>query len=173
MTHGHLETERLCLRRVTLDDADLMLAIWTDPSFVRNVGDRGIHTLGQAREAVRSGPLQLFASYGYGPFVMVQKSDGTRAGICGLFKREMLEYPDIGFALLPEYRGAGLASEASLAVVAHARDDLRLEGITAIVSPENAPSVALLEKLGLSFSRMITMPGDDKEICLYGMVLRP
>ena len=56
---------------------------------------------------------------------------------------------------------------------AHARDDLGLEEIAAIVSPENGPSIALIEKLGLSFAGMITMPGDDKEICLYGMVLRP
>ena len=51
MTDGNLETERLYLRRITLDDADLMLAIWNDPSFVRNVGDRGIHTIEQARDA--------------------------------------------------------------------------------------------------------------------------
>jgi RimJ/RimL family protein N-acetyltransferase len=173
MTDGNLETERLYLRRITLDDADLMLAIWNDPSFVRNVGDRGIHTIEQARDAVRSGPLQLFASFGYGPFAVVRKSDGERAGVCGLFKREILEYPDIGFALLPGYRGMGLAREASSAVVTHARDDLGLEEIAAIVSPENGPSIALIEKLGLSFAGMITMPGDDKEICLYGMVLRP
>mgnify|MGYP000511854259 CR=1 FL=1 len=52
MTDGNLETERLYLRRITLDDADLMLAIWNDPSFVRNVGDRGIHTIEAARDAV-------------------------------------------------------------------------------------------------------------------------
>ena len=57
MTDGNLETERLYLRRITLDDVDLMLAIWNDPSFVRNVGDGGIHTIDQAREAIRSGPL--------------------------------------------------------------------------------------------------------------------
>ena len=127
----------------------------------------------QARDAVRSGPLQLFASFGYGPFAVVRKSDGERAGVCGLFKREILEYPDIGFALLPGYRGMGLAREASSAVVTHARDDLGLEEIAAIVSPENGPSIALIEKLGLSFAGMITMPGEDKEFCLYGMVLRP
>ena len=52
MTDGNLETELLYLRSITLDDADLMLAIWNDPSFVRNVGDRGIHTIEAARDAV-------------------------------------------------------------------------------------------------------------------------
>ncbi|MCH8059080.1 MAG: hypothetical protein IIA11_01340 [Proteobacteria bacterium] len=43
-----LETERLLLRRLTLADADLMLAVWNDPGFMHYVGDRG-HSLGLSR----------------------------------------------------------------------------------------------------------------------------
>jgi RimJ/RimL family protein N-acetyltransferase len=162
-----LETERLVLRRLTLDDADLMLAVWTDPGFMRNVGDRGVRTLEQAREAMRAGALELYADHGYGPYAMTAKQDGERIGICGLFRRENLEHPDIGFAVLPDYRGRGLAAEAAFAVRDHALDDLALEDLTAIVSPDNAPSIALIEKLGLTFDRMITMPGDEHAIRLY------
>jgi len=35
-----IETERLRLRPVTVDDTELMLAIWNDPAFIRNVSDR-------------------------------------------------------------------------------------------------------------------------------------
>ena len=93
---------------------------------------------------------------------------------CGrvrISKRENLEHPDIGFAVLPDYCGKGLAGEAAFAVVDHARDDLALPHLTAIVSPGNAASIGLIEKLGLSFSGMIRMPGDDEEICLYQMSL--
>lgn len=166
-----LETPRLVLRRLTLDDADLLLAIWNDPAFVHNVGDRGVRTLEQARVAVRAGPLQLYADYGFGPYALVLKADASRIGICGLFKRDNLDHPDIGFALLPDYCGKGLAGEAAFAVLEHARDDLCLETLTGIVSPGNEPSIGLLEKLGLSFSRMITMPGDEHEVCLYSMSL--
>ena len=166
-----LETERLRLRRVTLEDADLMLAIWNDPDFVRFVGDRGIRTVAEARVAMTEGALRLFERFGYGPYCLVQKNDNRRIGICGLFRRDNLEDPDIGFALLPPYCGAGLASEAALAVVEHARKDLGIETLTAIVSPDNAASIALIEKLGLSFERGITMPDEDHEICLYSMRL--
>jgi RimJ/RimL family protein N-acetyltransferase len=88
-------------------------------------------------------------------------------GICGLFKRDNLDYPDIGFSVLPEFCGKGYAGEAAFAVLAHARDDLRIEKLTAIVSPGNAPSIGLIEKLGLVFVDMLTMPGDDEAICLY------
>ncbi len=166
-----LETQRLLLRRVTLDDADLMLSIWNDPAFVRYVGDRGVRTIEQAKTALTEGVLRLFERYGYGPFCVVRKTDGMRIGICGLFRREVLDDPDIGFALLPQYCGSGFAGEAARAVVAHARDDLGIDMLTAIVSPDNAPSVGLIGKLGFSFDRGITMPGEEQEISLYSMRL--
>lgn len=166
-----IETDRLLLRRITLDDADLMLAVWNDPAFVANVGDRGVRTIEEAEAEVKAGALRSYAEFGYGPYAMVLKADGTRIGICGLFKRPGLDDPDIGFAALPDYCGRGYAGEAAQAVVAHARDDLGLGVLTAIVSPGNVPSIGLIEKLGLSFDRMIRMPGDDEDICLYSMTL--
>lgn len=166
-----LETERLVLRRVTLDDAGLMLAVWNDPEFIRHVGDRGIRTTVQAEEALRDGAFKLYEEYGYGPYCMVLKEGGALVGICGLFRREILDDPDIGFAVLPDFCGMGLASEAATAVVAHARDELGIQRLTAIVSPGNTASIGLIEKLGLKFERGITMPGEETEISLYSMRL--
>ncbi|MCG8370403.1 MAG: GNAT family N-acetyltransferase [Proteobacteria bacterium] len=67
MGDRRLETERLWLRRIALDDADPMLAVCNDPAFVRNVGDRGVRTLDEARTELQNGALKLFADYGYGP----------------------------------------------------------------------------------------------------------
>ena len=167
MPAWQLETERLVLRRVTRDDADLMLAVWNDPAFVRNVGDRGVRTIEQAREAMETGALKLYREFGYGPYAVVLKDDGSRAGICGLFRRDNLDHPDIGFALLPDFCGKGLAGEAAFAVLVHAREELCLPALTAIVSPGNSPSIGLIEKLGLSFGGMIRMPGDEDDVCLY------
>ena len=173
MKEWQLETERLYLRRVTLDDADLLLAVWNDPAFIENVGDRGVRTTAEAVEAMKAGALKLYQDHGYGPYAMVRKDDGMRMGICGLFKRDNLDYPDIGFGVLPEFCGKGYAGEAAFAVLGHARDDLQIEKLTAIVSPGNAPSIGLIEKLGLVFVGMITMPEDDEEICLYSRRLGP
>ncbi|MGB5511591.1 MAG: GNAT family N-acetyltransferase [Woeseiaceae bacterium] len=170
-TCGIAETQRLLLRRLTPDDADLMLAIWTDPAFVRHVGDRGIRTIAQARRALGDSVLTLYETYGYGPYCMVRKDDAQRIGICGLFRRETLLHPDIGFALLPTFCGVGFALEAARAVVRHAREDLGIKTLDAIVSPLNKASVSLLEKLGLKFQRSITMPGETEEIGLYSINL--
>jgi len=166
-----LETERLVLRRLTLDDAAFMLSIWNDPAFVEHVGDRGIRTVSEAETALLDGAFKLYEEYGYGPFCMSLKPDGILVGICGLFRREHLEHPDIGFAVLPEFCGQGLAAEAADAVVEHARSDLEIRILTAIVSPKNPASIGLIEKLGLRFDRGITMPSEEKEISLYSMKL--
>lgn len=171
MSDWLMETDRLRLRPVTVDDTALMLSVWNDPDFIENVADRGIRSVEQAREAIKSGAQKLFENYGYGPYCMSLKSDGTLIGICGLFKRENIDHPDIGFGVLPDYCGEGYAGEAAKAVVKYARNTLGIGVLTAIVSPTNAQSIGLIEKLGLTFDRMITMPGEDDAICLYKRVL--
>lgn len=155
------------MRWLTPADAPLMLAVWNDPAFVRHVGDRGVRTLEQARAEVEKGPLRLYADYGYGPFLITRREDGVDLGICGLFRRDGLDEPDIGFAILPEFCGKGFGFEASVAVLDHARDALKLSSVTAIVSPLNGPSVGLLEKLGMRYERTMRLPGADHDVSLY------
>jgi len=166
-----LETERLSLRRLTLDDAELMLAVWNDPAFIRYVGDRGIRTIEAARVALQEGALKLFSDFGYGPFRVALITDDSPVGVCGLFRREGLEEPDLGFSVLPEYWRKGYAYEAAREVVNHAATDIHLKRLTAVASPDNAASIALIEKLGLRFERMHRLPGDDDDVAIYGMQL--
>ena len=159
------------LRRITEQDADLMLAIWNDPAFIQHVADRGIRTIKQAQEAIQQGILKLYQDYDYGPLRVALRDTDQALGICGLFKRENLEHPDIGFALLPEFCGRGYTYEASVAVLTHTRDQLQLPRVCAIVSPANKASIGLILKLGMLLKKPIRMPGDDHDILLYGMDL--
>ncbi len=166
---NELTTPRLHLRWMTADDADLLLAIWNDPAFILHVGDRGVRTLEEAVDAFRAGPQQLYRDYGYGPYRVALRDTGRAIGICGLFRRDGLPDPDIGFAFLPPYVGRGYGGEAARAVAGHARDTLELPRLTAIVSPGNAPSIALIEKLGLRFERMIRLSGSETDSSLYAI----
>ena len=56
-----LNTERLELNWLTLDDAPLMLAVWNDPAFMQFVGDRGVRTIEEAEIALRDGPMRHMA----------------------------------------------------------------------------------------------------------------
>lgn len=146
-----------------------MLAVWNDPDFVRHVGDRGIRTLDEAREALGSGILSMYSDLGYGPYCVTLRGSEERIGICGLFKRDNLDDPDIGFGLLPPHRRDGLAWEAARAVLDEARDVLGFERVAAIVSPGNKASVGLIEKLGLAYAGPIRMPGDEEDVSLYAV----
>lgn len=166
-----ISTERLHLFELDLDDAPLMLAVWNDPAFIRNVADRGIRTVAAAREALAAGALKLYADFGYGPYGMALRSSNESIGICGLFRREGLEDTDIGYAVLPAWCGQGYAYEAATAVLGHARDTLGLTRLTAIVSPHNVASIRLTEKLGLRFEKSIRMPGNGDEVNIYALQL--
>jgi len=167
-----IETDRLTLRWFTEDDAGLMLSVWNDPAFVRYVGDRGIRTPDEARKALKAGALAMYADYGYGPYRVALTDGDEPLGICGLFKRDYLDDPDIGFGLLPEYCRNGYAYEAAAAVIDDARSNIRLPRLTAIVSPENRASIGLIDKLGMSFVERMRPPGDDQDVLLYAVELR-
>ncbi len=157
------------MRRFTPEDADLMLAVWNDPDFVEHVGDRGIRNIDEARSALKDGILSMYGDLGYGPYCMTLRGSEERIGICGLFKRDNLDDPDIGFGLLPAHRRDGFAWEAAVAVLNEARDVLGFERVTAIVSPGNKASVRLIEKLGLVYVEPIRMPGDEEDVSLYAV----
>ena len=92
------------------------------------------------------------------------KSTNERIGTAGLIDRDGIEGIEIGYGLLPVYRGKGYAFEATQAIFNYAKNDLMLDKIVAIVSPLNEKSIVLLEKLGLRYEKMVQLPGEDKEI---------
>jgi RimJ/RimL family protein N-acetyltransferase len=162
-----LETDRLVLRRMSVDDAEFELRLLNEPSFLRFIGDRGVRTLEDARAYILKGPVDMYERLGFGLYITELKGEGTPIGICGLVKRDFLEDVDIGFAFLPGFWGQGYASEAAAAVMEHAKGALGLKRIVAITNPENHSSIRLLEKLGLKFDRMIRATADGPEIRLF------
>lgn len=164
-----LETERLNMRWLTLEDADLMLAVWNDPAFFKYVGDRGIRTVEQAEETLLSGAFKLYEEHGYGPFRVALKADDVAIGTCGLFRREGYDEPDIGWSVLPEFGRQGYAYEAAKAVLDYGQGELGLERILAFVSPQNAPSIGLAKKIGLRFERLTKLVGEDEYVGLYSV----
>jgi ribosomal-protein-alanine N-acetyltransferase len=161
-----MQTERLQLRRFTLDDAPFIHHLVNDPAWIANIGDRGVRNLEDARRYIGR-TLAMYERHGFGMYVVELRQSGRPIGTCGLVKRDGFEHADIGFAFLPEFRGRGFAREAAAAVMKHARDDLGLDRVVAIVTPANKPSISLLEKIGLRFERFTRMPGDNEEIAVY------
>ncbi len=156
-----IETERLALQPFTGDDAEFVLRLVNEPSFLRYIGDRGVRNLADARRYIAEGPVAGYARHGYGLMRVLRKSDGTAVGMCGVLKRDTLPDPDIGFSYFPEFWSHGYAFEAASAIMSHARGALRLGRILAITTSDNDPSMRLLGKLGFRFDRMVTF-GSEK-----------
>jgi len=156
-----IATERLELHEFGPEDAEFVLRLLNEPSFLRYIGDRGVRTLKDARKYIADGPVAGYERQGYGLMRVARKADGITVGMCGVLKRESLPEPDIGFSFLPEHWSNGYALESARAVMAHAREALRLGRILAITTPDNGPSMRLLGKLGFRFERMITI-GDEQ-----------
>ena len=78
---------------------------------------------------------------------------------------------DLGYAFLPAFHGLGFATEAAAATLDHARSVLGFERVAAIVSPANVESIRVLERLGMSFVRSTTPPGESHEVCVYVRVM--
>ena len=163
-----LETERLVLRRFSNDDAEFILQLLNEPSFVRNIGDKGVRTIADAFQYIRTGPVASYERFGFGPYLVQLKETGDSIGLCGLIKREQLDDVDVGFAFLPSFWSMGFAFEAASAVLDYGRDVLGISRILAIALPENSSSIKLLEKLGLRFERMIRLSDDEPALKLFG-----
>ena len=161
-----LETQRLRLRPLAAPDAPFILELLNDPDWIRFIGDRNVRTLDDARGYIDR-TCAMYAKHGVGSLLAEVKRTGEPAGISGLIRREGLEDADIGFAFLPRYRGRGYAYEAAAACIDHGRRELGFTRIVAINSRDNEHSAKLLEKLGLRFEKIVTMPGDPEELRLY------
>ena len=162
-----LETERLLLRQLSEADAPFMLELMNEPDFHRFVGDRGLRTTEDAAAYLVDKILPSYEQFGFGFYLVELKPGGPPIGICGLVKRETLEWVDVGFAFLEAFRGKGYAFEAAKAVIENGRTIFGLTRIVGVTAPDNQISIRLLEKLGLRYEKRIHLPGYGDESLLF------
>ena len=167
MSRVVLNTERLTLREFTSGDAGFILRLLNEPPFIEFVGDKGVRTLDDARAYIEAVALDSYADNGYGVYLVIHTESGEPVGMCGLFKRENLDHPDLGFAFLQAYFKQGFARESALGVMRYATDVLDLPLLAAIVDPGNQRSVMLLERLGFVREGRYRPPEEDEEIDYY------
>ena len=168
-----LETERLILRRLTTGDAEFVLELLNEPSFLQYIGDRGVRSLEEAREYIVNRLVASYERNGFGLYLVELKESRIPIGISGLVKRDALPDADIGFAFLPAYWSKGYAVESAAAVMNYARDVLGLTRIVAITSLDNEASAKLLGKIGLRFERLIKLSEDAEEVKLFAPEVSP
>ena len=165
-----LETDRLVVREFTATDASLILRLLNEPSFIENIGDRGVRSLEQAERYLLAGPIESYRRRGHGLWLVALKETLQPIGMCGLLKRDQLPDVDLGYAFFPEFWSRGYAHESARAVLDWAAER-GIDRVAAIVSPGNATSIRLLNKLGFAFERMATLSPGEPAVSLHRLHL--
>ncbi len=143
------ETKRLILRKMTMEDLDDLLRIFSDPKVMRSFGGILFDRERMKQWLLRN--LDHQTRYGYGLFSVILKANGELVGDCGLEHIEVEGSPEveIGYDFLSAYWGQGLATEAAGAVRDYAFDQLGLHRVISLIRPENLASIRVAEKIGM------------------------
>ncbi|MFM2136595.1 MAG: hypothetical protein RL021_1995 [Bacteroidota bacterium] len=162
-----LSTDRLVLREFSLQDAPFVIRLLNTEGWLKHIGDRQVKTVEQAADYLERVIFPGYRSAGMGFWLMELQDGCLPVGLCGVIKRDYLEFPDVGYALLPEFERKGLAAEAVSAVLRHVRENSGINVICAIVTPANSPSIRLLERIGFAYKQKVIEPAELTELLLY------
>jgi ribosomal-protein-alanine N-acetyltransferase len=175
-----LETDRLILRPLTLDDLDALAAVYSDPE-VRRYFPEGTLTLDETREELEWFIDVHYRRYGFGLWATVLKETGDFIGRCGLLPwtrseaasgMTALEPSDadppeearleveVAYLLARPYWGHGLATEAALAIVDHAFGTLGRSRLICLFEPDNVASANVARKIGMTYEGDVELDGE-------------
>jgi ribosomal-protein-alanine N-acetyltransferase len=147
-----LTTERLRLRPLVPDDLDSLAILFGDPEVMRF--SLGLLDREQVREKLDR-ILATCAARGWNSFAVERIEDDRFAGICGLAPQNVddIEEVELGYRLMPDFWGQGVATEAARACGDYALNTVGLPRIISIIEAANFGSIRVAEKIGLHLEK--------------------
>ena len=146
-----LETERLRMRRLLPTDALDMYEYASEKDLTRYLLWDPHPSVQYTREYLE----YLEGRYAVGDFydwALILKESGKMIGTCGFTSLDLQNNcAEIGYVIHHKYHGKGYAPEAAEKVIAFGFDKLALSRISAVCMKENAASLRVMQKLGMSF----------------------
>ncbi len=145
-----IETERLIIRKFTLEDAPKLVELRSDEEVIRYLG--GLKN--QNPEAVTKRMqfyIDCYAKYGFGMCAMIWKETGEMIGWSGLQPLQETGKIEVGYGMAREFWRRGIGYECAKAWLEFGFTKTDLEKIVAIAQPANTGSWRIMEKLGMSF----------------------
>jgi len=147
-----IETERLILRGHTAEDFPAYHAMWSDPDVVRFLGAVPLSEEDAWAKLMRT--VGHWALNGFGFWSVHDKATGQRIGETGWLavKRTIVPslegIPESGWAFAKQAQGKGYATEAVTAVHQWGEQHFGKVKFCCIISPDNAPSLRLANRMG-------------------------
>jgi RimJ/RimL family protein N-acetyltransferase len=163
-----LETARLHLRSHTLGDFDALAAMWAEVSVYQHIFGKPL-----TPEECWSRLLRYrghWSLLGYGYWAIEEKSTGKYVGEMGFadYHRDMVPslagYPELGWALVTRAQGKGYATEALTEIVKWGDANLGVQQTACMISPGNAASLKVADKLGFRENTRTAYKGSNAVI---------
>ncbi len=147
-------TDRLVLRGWRVGDAAPFAAINADPEVMAHIGHGRVLGRGLSDDLIARFERE-WRERGFGPWAVAPRDDDAALlGFCGLtvpmFLPDVLLAVEIGWRLARDAWGHGYATEAARAALAFAFEERGMREVIAIIEPENARSLRVAEKLGMT-----------------------
>ena len=160
-----LETERLKVREITLEDAARLYEIYSDTSAAEYM-ERFCPKRETDPEFIQSYIDNMYAFYGYGMWGVCEKESGRLIGRAGLSNREFYGrvFHELGYIISKDCRWQGYATEACSAIIEYARCKLSSEALICLINQKNLISKKLAIKLGFEYNCVVTVGGEPLEL---------
>lgn len=162
--HFLIETERLIWRHFEVVDADFLIALFNSNGWIENIGDRKIYTKTEAEKYIKEHFIPLYEKYNFGFGVVILKDTNEPIGMCGVTKRDFLEYPDLGFAFLDNFTGKGYAFEIAEAICRNITQSIPT--LYLFTNAQNLACLKLAEKLNFKIEKTYYEPTFLAEITI-------
>lgn len=166
-----LETERLILRCLSMDDLDALAVLYQDFE-VRQYFPEGTLTYEETKEELEWIINVYYRQYGYGLWATILKDTGALIGRCGLlpWTIEQRSEVEVAYLLARRYWGQGLATEAARAIARYGFEQLNIPRLICLIDAENQASQRVATKIGMTFEKEIE---DEKGPALVYSMQKP
>lgn len=161
-----IDTDRLFLRDITLDDNQDMLRLHSSIEVQKYTGEPLVKSLEEMEEAIQT-RIKDYKKFGFGRWATFLKEGNQFVGWAGLAYLPEFNEVDLGYRFLPEYWGMGIATEACSAILEYGFNELGLERIIAIAMKENEASVRVMEKAGMVFDKIAAYDSEILDAIWY------
>ena len=155
-----IETERLLIRKFTLDDLPKLIELRADPEVNKYLGG----TRMQNPEAIEKRIpfyIDCYKKYGFGMCAMIWKESGEMIGWSGLQPLEETGEIEVGYGMAKEFWGKGIGFECAKAWLGYGFNEAGLNRIVAVASPENTGSWRIMERCGMRYETTASHYGTD------------
>lgn len=156
MKHS-IETERLFLRKLTIDDAQSFYELNLDPNVIKYTGNVPFLNVEEAKCFLKH--YKDYHENGFGRWAVIDKKNNEFLGWCGLKYNHKTMDTDIGFRFFEKYWNSGFATESARACLDYGFEKLNRQKIIGRAMAANTASIKVLEKIGLSFEKNFDFDG--------------